>query len=288
MIVAGEDLVACAEVDAAAAQVASGLSIRLLDGIEEHAAARTLIQDVWRTDAGNTPVTADLLSAIRVSGGYVSGAFDAHGLAAVCLGFFGPPGERRLHSHITGALPRTRGTGIGRALKLHQRAWALREGAETITWTFDPLIRRNAFFNLGKLAATVVGYLPELYGTMDDAINRDDVTDRALASWPLAHADVVAAASGRTPALRREGFPHAVIGLHADSGGNPVLGDRDGDTVLIAIPGDIESMRAADPGRSAAWRLAVRETLGTLLGEGAVIRGFDRDGWYIIDRTETP
>ncbi len=279
-------LTARAEADAADAQAAAGLTIRLLDRIDEHTAVRALIEEVWQTGAGNPPVTADMLSAIRVSGGYVSGAFDEQGLAAACLGFFGPPAQRRLHSHIAGALPRTRGIGVGYALKLHQRAWALGEGVETITWTFDPLVRRNAHFNLGKLAASVAEYLPDLYGAMDDAINRDDVTDRALARWPLAHADVVAAASGRTTALHRADFPSAAIAVHADRREHPVLGDSDADTVLIAIPADIESMRTQDPAKATAWRLAVRDSLGTLLDEGAVVRGFDRDGWYILDRTE--
>jgi predicted GNAT superfamily acetyltransferase len=279
-------LTARAEADAADAQAAAGLTIRLLDRIEEHAAVRVLIEEVWQTGAGNPPVTADMLSAIRVSGGYVSGAFDEQGLAAACLGFFGPPAQRRLHSHIAGALPRTRGIGVGYALKLHQRAWALGEGVETITWTFDPLIRRNAHFNLGKLAASVAEYLPDLYGAMDDAINRDDITDRALARWPLTHADVVAAASGRTATLHRADFPSAAVAVHADRHEHPVLGDSDADTVLIAIPADIESMRTQDPAKATAWRLAVRESLGALLDEGAVVRGFDRDGWYILDRTE--
>ncbi|PRB15939.1 GNAT family N-acetyltransferase [Microbacterium sp. MYb62] len=277
-----------AEADAEAAQRASGLRIRLLDRIEEHAAVRALIEEVWHAGEGAPPVTADLLSAIRVSGGYVSGAFDEQGLAAASLGFFGPPSQRRLHSHITGALARTRGTGIGHAMKLHQRAWALREGVETITWTFDPLVRRNAYFNIVKLGASVTDYLPDLYGAMDDAINRDDITDRALARWPLTHAGVVAAASGRTASMHRAEFASAVVALRPDPSESPVLGDRDADLVLIGIPADIESMRATDSAKATAWRLAVRATLGTLLDEGAVVRGFDRDGWYILDRTETP
>ena len=283
-----EDLVVRAEADAAAAEAASGLRIRILDRIEEHAAVRALIEEVWQTGAGSPPVTADLLSAIRVGGGYVSGAFDEHGLAAASLGFFGPPAQRRLHSHITGALPRTRGSGVGFALKLHQRAWALRQGAETITWTFDPLIRRNAHFNIGKLAASVSAYLPDLYGAMDDAINRDDITDRALAHWPLAHTDVCAASAGRTRLLHRKDFPDAAVAVQADPDENPVVGESDADTVLIAIPADIEAMRIDDPAKATAWRLAVRETLGALLGTGAVVRGFDRDGWYVLDRTEKP
>ena len=283
-----ETVFARAEQDAASAAASAGLEIRMLDRIEEHAAVRALIEEVWRTGERNPPVTADMLSAIRTSGGYVSGAFDDTGLAAACLGFFGPPAERRLHSHIAVAHPRTRGTGIGTALKLHQRAWALRQGAEEITWTFDPLIRRNAWFNLGKLAAGVSRYLPDLYGAMDDAINRDDITDRVLARWTLTDPDVWAASGGSPKRIRVADVPDAAVADGADAAGLPVLGRADAATVLVAVPADIESLRESDSAASAAWRLAIRQTLGALLAEGAVVRGFDRDGWYIIDRTEKP
>jgi predicted GNAT superfamily acetyltransferase len=273
-----------ADADALAAEHASGLRIRLIDDIDEHAAVRTLIEQVWRTGERNPPVTADMLSAMRAAGGYVSGAFDEHGLAAACLGFFAPPAERRLHSHIAGALPRTRGSGIGFALKLHQRAWALHHGAETITWTFDPLIRRNAYFNLGKLGAGVGAYLPDLYGTMDDAINRDDITDRVMARWSLTAPASVAAAGGHPRLSSIADETDAVIGLSADGDERPVDGRTDAATVLIAVPADMEAMREQDPRRAADWRLAIRRTLGALIAEGATVRGFDRAGWYIVDR----
>lgn len=285
---AAEEVCAQAEADAASAATASGMRIRMLDGLDEHAYVRALIEEVWRTGERNPPVTADMLSAMRTAGGYVSGAFDESGLAAACLGFFGPPAQRRLHSHIAVAHPRTRGTGIGTALKLHQRAWALRQGAESITWTFDPLIRRNAYFNLGKLAAGVAGYLPDLYGAMDDAINRDDITDRALARWVLADPRVVEASAGRPKLLSATAIADAAVAVRADAEERPVVGTINAGTVLIAVPADIEAMRTNDHGKSAAWRLAIRQTLGVLLAEGATVRGFDRAGWYIIDRTETP
>jgi len=282
------DAVVAARADATAAAASTGMRIELIDRIDDHARVRALIEEVWSTGATNPPVTADMLAAMRTAGGYVAGAFDAQGLAAACLGFFAPPGERRLHSHIAGALPRTRGTGIGFALKLHQRAWALEHGAETITWTFDPLIRRNAHFNIGKLGAVAGEYLPDLYGSMDDAINRDDITDRLMARWRLLSPGACAASAGRPRPCTVSDVPDAAVALRADAEGRPVLGDADAATVLVAVPADIEAMRAEDPARSAAWRLAIRRTLGALLADGAVVRGFDRAGWYIIDRTETP
>ena len=75
---------------------------------------------------------------------------------------------------------------VGYALKLHQRAWALQRGIATITWTFDPLVRRNAYFNLAKLGVRATRYLPNFYGAMQDPINAGDDTDRLLVDWDLA------------------------------------------------------------------------------------------------------
>ncbi|PJI52362.1 hypothetical protein CTI14_43535, partial [Methylobacterium radiotolerans] len=78
--------------------------------------------------------------------------------SAPASGFFASPGRRALHSHIAGVSGRMRGRSVGFALKVHQRAWALSEGLEEISWTFDPLISRNAHFNLVKLAAEPTSY----------------------------------------------------------------------------------------------------------------------------------
>ncbi|OZB80703.1 MAG: GNAT family N-acetyltransferase, partial [Microbacterium sp. 13-71-7] len=149
---------------AAAAEAASRVGIRLLDDVRELAAVRALYEGIWDTGATNPPVTADMLRALVQAGNYVAGAFDdateGQELVGACFGFFGPPAARTLHSHIAGTIPRARGRHLGFALKLHQRAWALHRDVDTITWTYDPLIRRNAHFNLGKLAASVGTYLP--------------------------------------------------------------------------------------------------------------------------------
>src|SRR5699024_8773798 len=103
---------------------------------------------IWRPDPANPPVTTELLRALTKAGNYVTGAYDGAELIGACVGFFGEPAGAALHSHIAGVTGAARGRHVGFALKLHQRAWALRRGVREIAWTFDPLIRRNAYFNL--------------------------------------------------------------------------------------------------------------------------------------------
>ena len=67
-------------------------------------------------------------------------------------------------------------------------------------------------------------------------------------------------------------------------GHEPVAGRLDGRVSLVAVPRDIEGLRTADPALAQRWRVAVRESLGTLVADGARITGFDREGWYVVRR----
>ncbi|MFD7154945.1 GNAT family N-acetyltransferase [Kribbella sp. NPDC059898] len=258
--------------------IAAGVTVRSLDTLPELDAACALFGRIWRTGEFSPPVPADLLRALSKAGGYVHGAFAGDVMVGACVGFFGAPGRGSLHSHITGVLPQRR--GVGYALKLHQREWALAQGAREISWTFDPLIRRNAYFNLGKLAADAVEYLPNFYGRIDDAINASDDTDRLLARWRLTDPAVVAACNGQPRVL--DAGPSVALGITAL--GRPAAGRVDGRVVRVAVPPDIEALRSTDPEAAAEWRAAVRDVLGGLLADGARIRGFDRSGWYVVDR----
>ncbi|SFW79610.1 GNAT family N-acetyltransferase [Amycolatopsis australiensis] len=273
---------------AAAAATASGVEVRTLAEVADLTAVTRLFESIWRPAPGNPPVTAELLRAMVSAGNYVAGAFDGPELLGACFGFFGGPGKGGLHSHIAGVATAGHGRGIGFALKLHQRAWALRQDVTSISWTFDPLVRRNAHFNLTKLAARPQRYLPDFYGPMHDGINGAGDSDRLMVAWDLASPPVRAAAAG-VPArldavsLRDRG---AAVALAADAGGAPVTGPADAPLVLVAVPPDIEALRRADPERGRAWRVALRDVLGGLLAGGASVTGFDRAGWYVVAKEQ--
>jgi predicted GNAT superfamily acetyltransferase len=172
------------------------------------------------------------------------------------------------------------------ALKVHQRAWAMLRGIAVVSWTFDPLVRRNAYFNIVKLAAQPTEYLTNFYGDMHDGINGGGDTDRLLVRWELGTPSVAAASAGEPAAVEAglELARGAVVGLSSSSDGRPVPGSLAGKTLLVAIPPDIEGLRGTDPEGAQAWRTAVREVLGTLIAEGAQVTGFDRAGWYLLTR----
>ena len=244
-----------------------------------------LYATIWGRDA-NPPMTLELLRAFTKAGNYVGGAFDGETLVGACVGFFHAPAEDALHSHIAGVAAGATGRNVGFALKLHQRAWAMLRGVSEIAWTFDPLVSRNAYFNLVKLGAQPVEYLPNFYGAMPDAINGSDESDRLLVSWRLRDPRVVAACSGLTSpvVVADELSAGAVVALGVTEAGEPVPGRLDGATSLVAVPPDIESLRVTDPAAAQRWRAAVREALTALVADGAGITGFDRSGWYLVRR----
>ena len=177
------------------------------------------------------------------------------------------------------------GRNVGFALKLHQRAWALQRGVSEIAWTFDPLVSRNAYFNLVSWARSRPSTCTNFYGTMLDGINGGDDTDRLLVRWRLREPAVVAAcAGGAAGAVADELACGATVGLGIGADGAPVPGRSTGDRRWSPCPATSSALRVADPALAARWRVAVREALAALLADGGRIVGFDRGGWYVVRR----
>ena len=230
-----------------------GLDIRTVSAISELTDVGDVLQEVW--GAAAPLVNVELLAAIAHSGGYVAGAFDGHRMVGASVGFLADHhGERALHSHVTGVLDAMRHSGIGQAIKLHQRAWAAERRLDWITWTFDPLVRRNAWFNIAVLGADVDAYLPSFYGTMNDAINVGDESDRLLMAWYV---------TAPVPIAPRDGS-------HVDT------------SLLVPTPPDIVELRRTDPSAVSRWRVETREALTSVLDAGHRVHGFTREGAYVI------
>jgi predicted GNAT superfamily acetyltransferase len=248
--------------------------IRTLVEMDELQQAAELLAAIWGFPQDQGPVTPELLRALAHSGNYVAGAWDGDELVGASAGFLGRHGdELHLHSHISGVAPDHQGAHIGLALKHHQRAWAADRDVDTIEWTFDPLVRRNAYFNLAKLGARIVGYEPHFYGVMRDAVNAGDETDRAVVRWSVIGDEVVPSGAEGTVVLR------------PDDDGGPLVDKCDADVLLAWVPEDIVALRRRDPELALLWRGALRDTLGAAMADGYRATAMTRDGWYTIERT---
>jgi len=255
------------------AQDAAGVRIRTLDDPNDQAIAVRIFDEVWPPETGATHVKSNLLRAMIHSGGYVAAAFDddvAVGAALALVGRHrvgdgraddGSSWHTHLHSHMVCGLGDHRNRSIGTAIKLHQRAWALSQAIDTIVWSFDPLVRRNARLNVQKLGTEVRDYMPNFYGDMDDAINAGDPSDRVFAWWVLDGEAAVQAAQSPLSAVDPNAFANAEV---------------------VATPDDIVSLRKSDPALALEWRLRVREQFLAALDAGLVVVGLDSEGSYVL------
>ncbi|MFF1828541.1 GNAT family N-acetyltransferase [Paenarthrobacter sp. NPDC058040] len=268
---------------AEAAAASAGVTVRTLNAPDELSDAYELYKETWRPDASNLSMTLGILRVLAKTGNYVSGAYVGSKLVGMSVGFCEQPDQRCLHSHITGVSGSMRGRKVGQAIKLHQRAWALESSMHTITWTVDPLVRRNAFFNIVKLGALPTEYLPNFYGQMDDAINGSDASDRLLITWDLV-SDIVGSSSPGSPEheLPRLKATELIV---TDANGYPHVSVATESTVVsVATPDDIESLRRTQPGAAREWRSVVRECFMSEFASGSRVMGLDSRGSYILRR----
>ena len=268
------------QVHADEAARAAGVEVRALTHLQEQQIARSIFDEVWPGEG--TQITPNLLQALSHNGAYVSAAFDESGKPIGAA--FAFPGVDdsglHLHSHMTAVLPDIRNQNVGRALKLHQRAWALENGYHSIRWTFDPLVRRNARLNVLKLGVDVLAYYENFYGEMPDAVNAGDFSDRLMVEWNLNSDKANAAAVANLPAVSDSAVEYALV----DFNGVPTTTAASGERLAVALPEDIVSIRSADKKSALAWRLAVRATLTDHFSKGWTITGLTETGSYVLER----
>lgn len=232
---------------------------------------------VWDLDPRDA-VPSNLLHAMANTGSLVVGAYDADTLIGMAFSFpVFKSGKRILWSHMAGVHPDHQGQGIGFALKQYQRNWALKHGIGEIRWTFDPLQRGNANFNLHCLGATTNTYHVHFYGEMG-GINAGLPSDRVEVSWLLRSprvAQLARQSQDQTPPIStaatsldsdvntvrfRQGY-----GLAVDiptSWSNPVY--------FAELPGNLKFIKQTQPELALQWRLALRSVLQAAFAQGYV------------------
>jgi predicted GNAT superfamily acetyltransferase len=187
-------------------------------------------------------VPNEVIIATVHAGGYASLAWQGDELAGASWGFLGA--DATLHSHVTGVLP------------AHQWNWANDHKLQAITWTFDPLVRRNAYFNLVKLGAKVTEYHEDFYGSINDGLNRGEHTDRLMVRWQVA-------GCGGVPPV-----------------GTPVIAAE----WTIPTPDNIEALRVSDRSEVRSWRARQRADLRKAFSAEWKVAGFMDDGSYAVVR----
>lgn len=264
----------------------AGMAARSADVVIRRPADQSELRDlsallarIWDVPEVRSPGPVNVLTALLDTDGYVAGAWRNGVIVGASFGLtYLDHGKPCLRSQVTGTiLP---GSGVGMALKLHQREWAAAAGLERITWTFDPLVRRNGRFNLHRLGAHIVRYVPDFYGALDDGVNGAWPTDRCVVAWSTAdRVGATDAAETVVPLLDVD-----------DADGAPILHVRDGwwtgsaDALSIATPADIVSLRLRDPDSAAQWSQAMKSAMTAALDAGHVGVDVSTGGAYRFRR----
>jgi predicted GNAT superfamily acetyltransferase len=230
------------------------IKIKKLVSITEQSEARKVFDKTWAMESG-TEITPNLLKAMVHGGSYLSGAFIDKKCVGAAFAFPATTGGLHLHSHMTAVLDNYRDQGIGYALKINQWQWAKKNNYKEITWTFDPLVSRNAKLNLIKLGVDISGYYSNFYGDMPDALNAGDESDRVMASWKVA---------GDQPTAK-----------------NVITNPGKSDT-LIKIPEDIVAVRSKNKSENLKWRRKVREEFMRAFEKGGKVVGFSANNEYVV------
>jgi predicted GNAT superfamily acetyltransferase len=246
--------------------------IRHLRTTEEFEACERLQRRVWAMPDDRGVVPLHLLLSAQRNGGLVLGAFVSGTLAGFLFGYPGLTTNGRLKhcSHMMGVAPELQSRGVGYRLKLVQREFALGQGCDLVTWTYDPLESRNAFLNIHKLGGVCRTYIRDFYGPMDDKLNRGLPSDRFEVEWWIASQHVKRRLAGGDGGEMDEAELTRLVSEREVRPGNILVGE--GPTrVWVEIPADYQAIRTSDPAPAAEWRTATREALEAQIERGYVV-----------------
>jgi predicted GNAT superfamily acetyltransferase len=261
---------------------ADGIVIRELATHAERAAAVRLQEDTW--GAGFTErVPAAILLVGQKIGGVSAGAFAPDGtLLGFVFGLTGVRDGRLVHwSDMLAVRAEARGRHLGRALKHYQRERCRLMGVETMFWTFDPLVARNANLNLCRLGARVDEFVQDMYGTNTNSRAHGPLgTDRFVASWAVGTDPVPLPSDERSfRGVPVAGGPPG----DAPAPGAPLPGDRN---VVVRVPADYQALLEGDLERARAWRASARRAFLHYFPLGYRVTAFladgDRDAAYLL------
>src|SRR5688572_6786758 len=249
------------------------ITLRALSSQADYSACVTLQRETWGAQFADY-VPASLLKVSQMVGGLCVGAFSADGrMMGFVYGLMGVRDGRLIHwSHMLAVHPEYRDHGVGRRLKEYQRAVLRGQGIETIYWTFDPLVARNAHLNLNRLGTEVREYLPDMYQDTGSQLHAFG-TDRLVVSWPV---------TGPAPAARPlvAGAAWLRAPLASAFGSEPL--------VRIEVPVDVSAIPVA---QARAWRAATRPAFGRLPAEGYRVIGFFTEertrSYYVLAKKES-
>ena len=277
--------------------------IKLLESPEEMSLVEDLQRVVWQGSETDVVPAHVFITAVH-NGGLVIGAFVDNQIIGFVFGFPGlettPDGPRPKHcSHMMGIHPDHRDSGVGFALKRAQWQMVRHQGLDHITWTYDPLLSRNAYLNIAKLGAVCNTYRRSEYGDMRDGLNAGLPSDRFQVDWWIntRRVDRRLSKRARRP-LKLDNFSKAdlqpLYSLQQQAGGWPRPPEHfsplEGHLALAEIPADFTALKDGDFSLARDWRFFSREVFETAFAEGYIVTDFVFDqgrSFYVLSNGES-
>ncbi len=271
--------------------VIEGIDIRALKTFDEIDEVVALQRGEW--DDPTTVIYPHMLLSLIRNGGLLLGAVKNDRVVGFVLGYLGTDiqdsdrpamANLKMVSQRMTVLPEYRGSGLGYALKLAQRDYAIKQGIRLITWTFDPLNSRNAHLNIRKLGSVVQAYQKNYYGVKTSPLVSLDQSDRLIAEWRVTMPRVEQRLSGKRPPLGIEQYLSAntvivnpsVIGANGLPEPGNLPNPAYGMLALAEIPANFDEIVRRDEGLARAWRAHSREVLMQAFGANYIITDFLR------------
>lgn len=285
----------------------SEYQIKLLETPEELHHVEELQRQVWHGSETDVVPMHMLITAVH-NGGLIFGAYDNEKIIGFIFGFAGlektGDGARAKHcSHMMGIHPNYRDSGIGFALKRAQWQMVRHQGLDHITWTYDPLLSRNAYLNIAKLGAVCTTYRQSEYGDMRDGLNAGLPSDRFQVDWWINTKRVERRLGKRArPTLKlshvaRSGLrPFYALQFLTDNLVQPPEHlPRFEDRLLLAeIPSDFMDLKNKDFALARDWRFFARELFETAFAKNYIVTDFIYDntdkhsrGMYVLTHGES-
>jgi predicted GNAT superfamily acetyltransferase len=297
----------------------SRYQLKILEDSDDLKAVEDLQRLVW-TGSETEIVPMHMLMAAVHNGGLIIGAYEIEAAAgepparvepgafrlipagAKLVGFvfgfpglyFTPDGPRPKHcSHMMGVHPDCRDQGIGFALKRAQWQMVRHQELDRITWTFDPLLSRNAHLNIARLGAVCNTYRRDEYGQLRDGLNVGLPSDRFQVDWWVRSERVFHRLSQRARGrLNLAHFQAAGVSVLNPAGmdrddlprPDPISADRTEAflsenyerqaLVLVEIPADFLSLKDASLELGLEWRMHTRSLFEALFEGGYLVTDF--------------
>jgi len=266
--------------------------IRPIETVAEFQAVQTVQRQTFGFGPEDTVMHLPMMVALQKYGGQVLGAFcpKADGgeeLIGFTLAFVGKDEVSReyfLYSQLAAALTEWQSQGVGLALKAAQREGALAQSYGLMRWSYDPLLARNAYFNLAKLGGVARLYTPNMYGTGRGELFGQLDTDRLTIDWELASTRVIErlelAKSGEKPYLPLAEYntPPDLVEVRWLAQNIPavfnIFLEQTAPTLKLEIPYQYKQVQEFDFGVAEEWRSQTRAIFSYYLAAGYQVSDF--------------